>query len=435
MSSSTEAGNRADLRGAEPDVIQEITEQTKLARKRTTVFLRLGLFFLAAAIGGAFWWQWASSREETDDAYIDAHISNISAKISGNIQHVFVEDNQLVSAGQVILDLDPSDYEVKVDQNLAALEEAQHIAEATHSKIGQSTLSAQGQSTQASGDVSSTEAQIESARAHISQAEAETRQTRSRIIEQEAQVKFDLADYERYRLVYQDRVITKQQFDKAKTTYDIAVAQLAGLQHDLSAAQERERQAKASLKDAEAKLRRSQGGITSALAMGRQENIDKESYQGNLAGVKKCAADLKQSRLQLSYTKIVAPVSGRIGRKNAEVGQRIEAGQLLLAIVQDNPWITANFKETQVGKMRRGMPVEVVIDTFSGRKFSGHIDSIAPASGAKFSMLPPDNATGNFTKVVQRVPVKIVFDKDSIAAVKDLLAPGMSCIVTVLIKK
>ncbi len=435
MSSSTEAGNRAGLRGEEPDVIQEINEQTKLARKRTTVFLRLGMFFLAAAVGGFFWWQWASSREETDDAYVDAHISNISAKISGNIQHVFVEDNQLVKAGQVLVDLDPSDYEVKVDQNIAALEEAQHVAEATHSKIGQSSLSAKGQTTQASGDLSSTEAQIESAQARISQAEAETRQTRSRIVQQEAQVKFDLADYDRYRLVYQDRVITKQQFDKAKTTYDIAVAQLAGMQHDLSAAQEKERQAKASLKDAQAKLTHSQGGVTSALAMGRQENIDKESYQGDLCAVKKAAADLKQSRLQLSYTKIVSPVSGRIGRKSAEVGQRIEAGQLLLAIVQENPWITANFKETQVGKMHRGMPVEIVIDTFPGRKFSGRIDSVAPASGAKFSMLPPDNATGNFTKVVQRVPVKIVFDKESLEPVKDLLAPGMSCVTTVLFKK
>jgi membrane fusion protein (multidrug efflux system) len=435
MSSSTEAGNRAGLRGEEPDVIQEINEQTKLARKRTTVFLRLGMFFLAAAVGGFFWWQWASSREETDDAYVDAHISNISAKISGNIQHVFVEDNQLVKAGQVLVDLDPSDYEVKVDQNIAALEEAQHVAEATHSKIGQSSLSAKGQTTQASGDLFSTEAQIESAQARISQAEAETRQTRSRIVQQEAQVKFDLADYDRYRLVYQDRVITKQQFDKAKTTYDIAVAQLAGMQHDLSAAQEKERQAKASLKDAQAKLTHSQGGVTSALAMGRQENIDKESYQGDLCAVKKAAADLKQSRLQLSYTKIVSPVSGRIGRKSAEVGQRIEAGQLLLAIVQENPWITANFKETQVGKMHRGMPVEIVIDTFPGRKFSGRIDSVAPASGAKFSMLPPDNATGNFTKVVQRVPVKIVFDKESLEPVKDLLAPGMSCVTTVLFKK
>jgi membrane fusion protein, multidrug efflux system len=435
MSSLTETGNRVPLRDQEQEVIQEINEQRKLAQKRTTVFLRLGIFFLAAAVAGFFWWQYASSREETDDSYIDAHISNLSAKISGNIEHVYVDDNQIVKEGQVLVDLDRRDYEVKVDQNLAALEESQHSAEATHSKIGQSSLNAQGQTTQASGDLSSTEAQMESAQARIYQAEAETRQTRSHIIEQEAQVKFALADYDRYRLVYQDRVITKQQFDKAKTSYDVAIAQLAGMQHDLSAAQEREHQAKASLKDAQAKMKHSQGGVTSALAMGRQENIDKERYQGDLAACKKAAADLKQSRLQLSYTKIVSPVNGRIGRKSAEVGQRIEAGQLLMAIVQENPWITANFKETQVGKMHKGMPVEISIDTFPGRKFSGRIESVAPASGAKFSMLPPDNATGNFTKVVQRVPVKIVFDNESIAPVKDLLAPGMSCITTVLFKK
>jgi membrane fusion protein, multidrug efflux system len=143
---------------------------------------------------------------------------------------------------------------------------------------------------------------------------------------------------------------------------------------------------------------------------------------------------LREANLNLSYTKIVAPVSGRVGRKSAEIGQRVEAGQNLLAIVQDNPWITANFKETQVGRIHPGQPVSIKIDTFEGKVFKGVVDSIAPASGAKFSMLPPDNATGNFTKIAQRMPLKIRLVDQSIASIKSQLVPGMSCVVTVFVK-
>jgi membrane fusion protein (multidrug efflux system) len=279
--------------------------------------------------------------------------------------------------------------------------------------------------------VSSVKAQIDQCKSALLQARAETRQARAKVVEQEAQVKFAQTDFERYQKVWDAKAVARQAFDKAKQTHEVAIAQLSGAQQGLQAAETREVQAEASLQDAIGRLQKSKGGITRALATTQQKKVDEETHESDMWAMKKAQADLKQAQLQLSYCHIVAPVAGRIGRKSAELGQHVESGQMLMALVQENPWITANYKETQVGRMRAGQPVEISIDTFPGRKFTGTIDSVAPASGAKFSILPPDNATGNFTKVVQRVPVKIVFDPKSIADVKDALSPGMSCVVSV----
>jgi membrane fusion protein, multidrug efflux system len=402
--------------------------------KRWHMFARLGIIFFLLLIAGAIWWLWASGREETDDAYIDGHISNISSRVAGTISQVLVSDNQIVKSGQVLLELDPNDYQVQVDQSKAALEEARHKAAAARTKIAQSTLSSLGQKVQAKGDYSSVEAQIRAAKFALTACAAETQQQQSKIDELTAQVKFALSDLERYRKTYEERVVTKQQFDKAKNAYDVAVAQLEEAKQGLSMAQRKEVQYSEQIRDAEGRLKKSEGGMTSALASVHQSAIDDEEFRGDLAKIKKAEADLHQDELQLSYTRIIAPVAGRIGRKSAEVGQHVESGQSLMSIVQDNPWITANFKETQIGRMHRGQTALVKIDTFSEKIFRGAIDSIAPASGAKFSLLPPDNATGNFTKVVQRVPVKIVFDERTIESIKSVMAPGMSCTVTVFVR-
>ena len=194
----------------------------------------------------------------------------------------------------------------------------------------------------------------------------------------------------------------------------------------------------AQLSEMRGHVKKSQGGVTNALGTcSHQENIDRAQFESTLSTIKRAEAQLKQAQLDRSYCTIVSPVDGRIGRKSCEVGhtRRVKGPTRPLAVVQENPWITANYKETQIGKMHPGQDVEIKIDTFGARTFKGKVDSIAPASGARFSMLPPDNATGNFTKVVQRVPVKIIFDEQSIQAIKDLISPGMSCIVTVLTKK
>ena len=401
--------------------------------KRRYVFVRLGLLGLLMIAAGLAFWFFTQGREETDDAYVDGHISNMSSRVAGTISRVLVDDNQLVKQGQLLVELDPNDYQVKVDQAKAALEQSRHTALAAQSKITLSSISSRGQTAQASGDLSSGQAQIRSAKLALIQAQSETRQQQAKIDELSAQAKFAASDLERYRTTYEQRVVTKQQFDKASNAYDVAVAQLSEAQHGLVAARDKETQYEAQIKDAEGRMQRSQGSMTSAQATTHQQEIDREQFESDLARVQKAQADLREANLNLSYAKIVAPVAGRIGRKSAEVGQRVDVGQNLMAIVQDNPWITANFKETQVGKMRPGQIVAIKIDSFSGKTFKGKLDSVAPASGAKFSMLPPDNATGNFTKIVQRVPAKIVFDDKTIGPQLSDLSPGMSCVVTVFV--
>lgn len=402
--------------------------------RRRKVFSILGIVGIVVAIAALILWLLFAGREETDDAYIDGHISNVSSRVSGTVLKVFADDNQRVHAGQPLADLDPADYKVRVDECVAALEEAKHQADAARSKVEQSSLSSEGTTTQATADVSTTEAQLEFARSAVRQAAADVQQAQMKVAEQEAQVRFADGDYERYKAVFNDRVVTRQQFDKAKEACDIAKAQLQEAHQNLQAAKDRESESQAQLSEKAAQVKKSQGGMTSALATTRQKAVDAAQYESALATVKKAEADLEQAKLNLSYCHIVAPVDGRIGRKNCEVGQRVDQGQLLMALVQDHPWVTANYKETQIGKMHRGQRVEIKIDTFGDKTFTGRVDSISPASGAKFSMLPPDNATGNFTKVVQRVPLKVVLDEASVKPFKDRIVPGLSCVVTVITK-
>jgi membrane fusion protein (multidrug efflux system) len=376
-----------------------------------------------------------SAREETDDAYVDGHISNISSKVAGNVLEVRVTDNQKVTGGQVLAKLDPVDYDVKVAQYTANLEQAKFQAMASQSRIGMSAMSAEGQTTQANASVTAAEADIDSAKSAIAQAQTDIKQQQARIVEIDAQLQYAKSDFERYKTVFEQRAVKKQDYDKARQAIQVSEAQREGAVQALQMAQQKEVQARAQLNQVMQQLKRSHGGVTSALATIKQTDIDRQQYASAVANVKKAEADLKQAKLQQSYTTILAPVSGRVGRKAVEVGQHIEVGQVLMAVVQDKPWITANFKETQVGRMHPGQPVEVKIDSFPGQTFKAYVDSMAPASGAKFSLLPPDNASGNFTKVVQRIPVKLVFDEQSLGQYKELISPGMSCVVTVMVKE
>jgi membrane fusion protein (multidrug efflux system) len=250
-----------------------------------------------------------------------------------------------------------------------------------------------------------------------------------------AQEEYARVDFERYQTAYSNRAVMKQQYDKANQSLQVAIAQREQGEQNLSQCKQRKAQAEARVQEAIARLEKSKGMLTSAQALVAQKAVDESQYSSNLASVKHQREAVNGASLQLSYTQIYAPVEGRIGKKSVEVGQRVEPGQTLLSVVQDKIWIMANYKETQIGKMRVGQQVEIKVETFPERTFKGTVDSIGPASGAKFSMLPPDNATGNFTKIVQRIPVKIVFDEQSLADYRERVTPGMSCLVTVLLRK
>jgi membrane fusion protein (multidrug efflux system) len=410
-----------------------MTVPTEPVKKKKGFLVPLVLTSIVVGIVGCGAYFYMSAREETDDAYVDAHISNISSKVAGNVLEVRVNDNENVKSGQILVKLDPIDYDVKVAQYNANVEQAKFQALASQSRIGMSAMSAEGQNTQANATVTATEADIESAKSALAQAQTDIKQQRARIVEIDAQLQYAKSDFERYKAVFEQRAVKKQDYDKARQAIQVSDAQREGAVQALEMAQQKEIQARSQLNQVMQQLKRSHGGVTSALASIKQTEIDKQQYASAIANVKKAEADLKQSKLQQSYTTILAPVSGRVGHKAVEVGQHIEVGQVLMAVVQEDPWITANFKETQVGRMHRGQPVEVKIDSFPGQVFKAYVDSMAPASGAKFSMLPPDNASGNFTKVVQRIPVKLIFDQKSMGEYKGRIAPGMSCIVTVLV--
>ena len=397
-------------------------------------FILVTVLLLIGGALGAGWWIYSQGFEETDDAYVDGHITTVSSRVAGTVTNVFVDDNQRVELNAPLVKLDPRDLQASVNQLKASLNQAQEQTAASESKIGQSQLSSKGQITQASAEAQSATASLNKAKAALLSAQDQQRQAASKVRENKAQLEYAHTDFERYRLVYEQRAVTKQSFDKAKENVTVAHAQLEGAEQALQQTTSKVLEAQASIHEAEAQLLRSEGQQDSARATERQPIIDRQQFQSQIASNQMAKSQLDEANLQLSYTNINAPVPGTIGRKSVEVGQRVQVGQALMAVVQDNCWVTANFKETQLGKMHIGQRAEVQIDSFPGKTFEGKVDSLSPASGAKFSVLPPDNATGNFTKVVQRLPIKIVFDRATLGDYAKRISPGMSCVTTVKFK-
>lgn len=242
------------------------------------------------------------------------------------------------------------------------------------------------------------------------------------------------ADYNRYETLYKQGAIARQQLDTAQAAYTVAEAQKQSALQGVQQAQAKLAQAQEGITSAQAKLAASRGGLQQATASGQQTVVNQSQYEAAQGAIAEAEVSLKAAQLQLSYINITAPSNGRIGKKNVEVGNRVQVGAPLMAIVDTNYWVIANFKETQLNSIKSGQPVEIKFDAFRGRVFSGHVDSISPASGSQFTLLPPDNATGNFTKIVQRIPVKISLDAESLKGYESQITPGLSAEVTVGIK-
>jgi len=319
----------------------------------------LALFF------GVRYWMYASTHEDTDDAYVTGNTHQISSRITGTVEQLLVDDNWHVTAGQPPLKLDPPDYQVQLQKDRA------------------SYMQAQAQLLQASAQIPLVEAQLAQAQAQADSSKANSDYLR-RTFERNSQ------------LFYQGRgVISKQDLDTAQSQAETSVATYKANLAAVNVAKE---------------------NLKVAHAQEEAARAEAEAAQ----------AQVKNSELQLSYCTIVAPVSGRIAEKTVQTGNRVSVGQALLAVVEDNVWIEANFKETQLERIRVGQPVNIKIDALPHYRFKGRVDSLQPGSGSNFALLPPDNATGNFIKIVQRVPVKILFDPESIKAVRDKIVPGLS---------
>lgn len=422
-------------------------------RKRTIAFLVfLGIAALAG-IGGIIYWRWARQFEETDDAYVDGNIVTVSPQVSGRVSVVKVLDNQDVKAGALLVEIDATDYANAVSQAKAALETAQARVDAARANVELVKAGSDAAVVQAKAAVVTAEAAVEQAQSGVDQAQAGIAQAQATVRWAQAQVQSAQADVDaaqaeatrrqddikRYDAI-DPRALSQQVRDAARAAADSANAQLSATQKrkiaaDAQVAQEESKlaaaqaglaEAKSGVAQAQSRVAQAQGGLQTAQTAPQQIANAEAAVKTAVAGVDQAQAALANAQQQLAYTKIVAPVSGRITRKAIQPGQYVDAGRSLLSIVQPDVWVTANFKETQLTRMHAGQKVEIYVDTYPGRVFAGHVDSFQSGTGARFSLMPPENATGNFVKVVQRVPVKIFFDED--AGAKQLLGPGMSVI-------
>jgi membrane fusion protein, multidrug efflux system len=404
-------------------------------RHKTALLTIAGIGILAAAGFGYRWWHYISTHESTDDAYVTGNIHPISSRITGTVIQVNVNDNQEVQQGQLLVELDPKDYQVTVQQAKAALEAAKRQANAAQSNIALAAQTAQADTTQAQGSVSNAIASINSAQASVNQAQAGIADAQDQLVKAQAQAANAHLTYNRYQQLYQSGAITKQQRDNTLTSYQVAQAEVKSAQQGVLDAKAKYQVALESINQAQAGLTDSQGKVQLAEAGGQQTAVNRQQFQAAQAQIASARAALKQAELNLSYTNIAAPVAGEVGNKTVQVGQRVQPNQPLLSIVSPDKWIVANFNETQLGRIQPGESVDIHVDAFPNKTFKGVVNSIAPASGSDFSVLPPDNATGNFTKVVQRVPVKITFDPSSIQGYESRITPGLSTEITINVGK
>jgi membrane fusion protein (multidrug efflux system) len=362
-------------------------------RPRARIYL-VGLILLLL-VGGYFAWRYFTSYENTDDAQVDGHLMPLSARISGYIIRVNVDDNQYVQAGTVLAEIDPKDYQVAADNARADVAVAQANAQSVNITVPITSVNTLSQT-------SASEADVENARAGISVAQKQHDAAVAQLAQAQANDVKAQNDVVRYKQLVDKQEVSAQQYDQAVAAANANAAAVRAAIASVEAAQQQVTQARSRLVEAGANLRSSQTGPAQVASI-RARALSAE------ATVKQKEATLEQAELNLQYTKITAPVNGVV-MKNAEIGMNVQAGQQLFSIVPlDDVWVTANFKETQLKYMRPGQPAEIKVDA-NGRTYKGHVDSIAGMSGARLSLLPPENATGNYVKVVQRVPVKIVFE-------------------------
>jgi membrane fusion protein, multidrug efflux system len=377
---------------------------------------RFRVFLIVAGIlvvvVGFFVWRYLTSYESTDDSQIDGHLNPISARVAGHVQKLLVEDNQEVKAGQPLVQIDPRDYEVAVQQAQADYDQALATARAAEVTIPVTTASTGGQ-------LSAAQAAVENARAGISAAHQQLDAARAQLQQAVANNDKSQNDLVRYRQLVEKQEISQQQYDQAVAAAKSSAAGVDAGRAGVSVAQQGVTQAQARLAETLADLSAAETGP-------QQVSSSKSRAQSalGLAEAKKAALD--KAKLDLDYTLVIAPVAGVVSNRTVEVGQNVSPGQQLMVIVPlaaEDLWVTANFKESQLADMHTGQRVTIHVDA-TDKDYDGHLQSISGASGARFSLLPPENATGNFVKVVQRIPVKITFDPGQDKG--HLLRPGMS---------
>jgi len=394
--------------------------------------------------GGWAWWQ-ARSHVSTDDAYVEGAVTVISSKVSGNISEMLVKDNQAVKAGEVLLRVDPRDYRAKRDQAAAAVKVAEAALLALRSELPMTRGVTVAQGDEARGAlegarageavsqsaVEEAQAQLEAKRAAASAAEADVAGARATAVQA-------VREKERQRKLVQQGLVAQRDYDQAEAAEGTARASLEAFERRKIQVEREAQQVEAALasrrlgvQQARQRVAELRGSLARAESQRHQVPMKEAEVARAEAALAQAQADLAYAELQLQYTEVRAPVDGVVSKRTVELGQVAQMGQPLLAIVPlHDVWVIANFKETQLARIRPGMKADVQVDTFSDRTFQGTVDSLAAGTGARFSLLPPENATGNWVKVVQRLPVKIRLHPGQFGN-PDTLRAGMSAVVTV----
>ncbi len=387
----------------------ESTEVTRPSSRRRGIIIVVVAVLVLVALG--FWWH-STYYEDTDDAQINGHLIQISSRIAGQVINVNVSENQQVNKGDLIAELDPRDFQVAVENAQAALASAQAAAAAAKVAVPITSVNT-------GSNLSSAGADVASASASISQAESQLAAAHGQVVQAEANNVKAQSDLQRYKPLVEKDVISKQQYDAAVASADAAKAAVDSAHANEKAAGDAVRVASQKAAQADAQFKNAQTGPQQVAAQNAR-------FKQAEAEVQKAQAQLDQANLNLSYTKIVAPAAGIITRKSVEINQNVSTGQNLLTLVSlEDLWVTANFKETQLEHMSAKQAVTISVDA-TGKKYDGHITQIGGATGSVLSLFPPENATGNYVKVVQRVPVRIDFDDLNKEDPNHALRPGLS---------
>ncbi len=408
--------------------------ETPAARRRPVKRMAVAAVLLLAIGTGAYaYWRHAAARETTDDAQVEGRIHSVSARVGGTVMKVLVDNNQVVEAGTVLFEIDPRDYEVALAQAKADLAEAEATLGEDKAGVPVAKTATASRMSAAQAGVGEVRASIAAAQKQVEAAEARKDSAAPLVRAAKANADRAAADFERMKALLEKDEISRQQYDAAFAAAEATRAQLEASQAQVAEAGRGIAVAQSLLAHEQARLGRAQAEVQAAEAGPQQVTATREKASSSAAKVAQMRAAVEAAELNLERTVVRAPVRGIVGQKSVESGQIIAPGQPVMAVVAtDEVWVVANYKENQLEGMKPGQKAELAVDAFGGERLRGTVQSMAAATGARFSLLPPENATGNYVKVVQRIPVKIVFDAGQDAGHR--LRPGMSVVSTVLVR-
>ncbi|HEY9625268.1 MAG TPA: HlyD family secretion protein [Crinalium sp.] len=415
-----------------PEMDDTDEKPAKAVNRRKLLLILGAIALIGGSIAGLRWWQFQRTHVSTDNAQLQGHPSPIAPKIDATVQQVLVKDGDYVEAGQPLVILEDQDLALKVQQAEAQLAIAQAQLKSASDTIPLTSQTNVTQVQQSQAQLAASQSAASAAQAQASAAQAAIKTNQAKVAQAETAVTQAQADFRRYELLYQQGAIPAQQFEAARAAYDNAQAELAAANQTVAQSQAELRSAQADLQRAQAEVTAARGQVAERQVSGQNVVVQQDQQQLAQAQVKQAQAELALARQQIAYTTIKAPISGYVGELTAQVGQKVQANQPMLSLVPltaDQVYVEANFKETALGRLHPGESADVEVDAYPGETFHATIAGISPATGAQFALIPPDNATGNYNKVVQWVPVRLVFPPNSDPDHK--LRPGLSVTVTV----